>query len=224
MKHTILYIATLLLLAGCQQEELPLDAQALGYLSLPAVEVEAGDVQLISTRAAEDTEDLIVALTDASGKKTEYDFSETISCQPGTYDLEIYTANYETANDNAPKYYYEHEENVVITEGNETKVGPISVEMINFGVEFRLPEGFDEWFPTYAFTVNGKTLADGETAYFDYSSDAKIEYTLTATNTDDEPFSEEGSNADVCWEGKAIAAGTIYVITYDWETRSLEVE
>ncbi len=226
MKHTLVYIATLcLLLTACQQEELPQGAQALGYLSLPAVEVEAGDVQLISTRAAEDTDDLIVALTDASGKTTEYDFSETISCQPGTYDLEIYTENYETANDNARKYYYKHEEKVVITEGNETKVGSISIKMINFGVEFQLPEGFEDWFPTYAFTVNGKTLTDGQTAYFDYSSDAKIEYTLTATNTDGEPpFSKEGSNADACWEGKAIAAGTIYVITYDWETQSLEVE
>lgn len=225
MKHTIIYIATLcLLLTACQQEELPQGAQALGYLSLSAVEMEAGDVQLISTRA-EDTEDLIIALTDESGKKTEYDFSETISCQPGTYDLEIYTENYNTANDNARKYYYKHEEKVVITEGNETEVGSISIKMINFGVEFKLPEGFDEWFPTYTFTVNGKELQEGETAYFDYSSDVKIEYTLTATNTDDEPpFSKKGSNADDCWEGKTIAAGTIYVITYDWETRSLEVE
>ena len=45
MKHTLLYIATLFLLTACQQEELPQGAQALGYLSLSAVEVKAGDVQ-----------------------------------------------------------------------------------------------------------------------------------------------------------------------------------
>ena len=91
MKHTLLYIATLcLLLTACQQEELPQGAQALGYLSLSAVEVEAGDVQLISTRASE-TNDLMVTLTptNGDGKLTECPCSETISCQPGTYTLEI---------------------------------------------------------------------------------------------------------------------------------------
>lgn len=225
MKHTLLYIATLFLLTACQQEELPQGAQALGYLSLSAVEVEAGDVQLISTRA-EDTDDLIVALTpkDGSGEVTKCECSEMISCQPGTYKLEIYTENYETANDNAPKYHYVHNEDVVITEGNETKVGSISVPMINFGVRLELPEEFTTWFKdNYTFTVNGENLKDGETVYFDYSSDAKIEYTLTATNKDDEPFSEKGSNIDDCWEGKTIASGTIYVITYELATRSLKI-
>ena len=225
MKHTLLYIATLcLLLAACQQEELPQDAQALGYLSLSAVEVEAGDVQLISTRA-EDTEDLIIALTPEGGTAKEYEYAETISCPPGSYTLEIYNQAYKDEAD-AAQYYYKRTESVVITEGETNDdVEPISVPMINFGVQLKLPEGFDEWFPTYTFTVNGKELQEGETAYFDYSSDVKIEYTLTATNTDDEPpFSKKGSNADDCWEGKTIAAGTIYVITYDWETRSLEVE
>ena len=225
MKHTLVYIATLcLLLTACQQEELPQGAQALGYLSLPAVEVEAGDVQLISTRA-DGTDDLIVALTPESGTVKEYEYAETISCPPGSYTLEIYNQAYKEKAD-AAQHYYKHTESVVITEGETNDdVEPISVPMINFGVEFKLPEGFDEWFLTYTFTVNGKELQVGETAYFDYSSDVKIEYTLTATNTDGEPpFSKKGSNADDCWEGKAIAAGTIYVITYDWETQSLEVE
>ena len=219
MKHTLLYIATLFLLTACQQEELPQGAQALGYLSLSAVEVEAGDVQLISTRA-EDTDDLIVVLTpkDGSGEVTKCECSEMISCQPGTYKLEIYTENYETANDNAPKYHYVHEKDVVITEGNETKVGSISVPMINFGVKLQLPEGFDTWFPTYTFTVNEKELKNGETVYFDYSSDAKITYTLTATNTDNEPVKTDEKAYD-----KAIEKGTIYVITYELETQSLKI-
>ena len=220
MKHTLVYIATLcLLLTACQQEELPQGAQALGYLSLSAVEVEAGDVQLISTRA-EDTDDLIVVLTpkDGSGEVTKCECSEMISCQPGTYKLEIYTENYETANDNAPKYHYVHEKDVVITEGNETKVGSISVPMINFGVKLQLPEGFDTWFPTYTFTVNEKELKNGETVYFDYSSDAKITYTLTATNTDNEPVKTDEKTYE-----KAIEKGTIYVITYELETQSLKI-
>ena len=225
MKHTLLYIATLcLLLTACQQEELPQGAQALGYLSLSAVEVEAGNVQLISTRAS-GTDDLMVTLTptNGDGKLTECPCSETISCQPGTYTLEIYSKNYETENDNAPKYYYVHNEEIKITEG-KTETIEAKVSMINFGVQLQLPEGFTNWFKDdYTFTVNGKNLKDGETVYFDYSSDAKIEYTLTATNKDDEPFSEKGSNIDDCWEGKTIASGTIYVITYELETRSLKI-
>ena len=224
MKHTLVYIATLcLLLTACQQEELPQGAQALGYLSLSAVEVEAGDVQLISTRASE-TDDLIVALTDASGKKTEYDYFETISCQPGTYELEIYNQAYKDKAD-AAQYYYKHEDPVVITEGETNDdVEPISVPMVNFGVKLQLPEGFDTWFPTYIYAVNGKELRDGEIAYFDYSSDVEIEYTLTATNKDDEPFKKEGSNSDDCWKEKTIAAGTIYIISYAWETQTWKVE
>ena len=217
MKHTLLYIATTLLLASCGQEELPLGEQALGYLSLSAVEVEASDVQLISTRA-ESTDDLIVALTDESGKTTEYDYSETISCQPGTYTLEIYNKAYKDKAD-AAQYYYEHTESVVITEGETNDdIEPISVPMINFGVQLQLPEGFDEWFPAYTFTVNTKGLKNGETAYFDYSTDVKIAYTLTATNTDNESETDEGTYSE------DITSGTIYVITYSLATKSLQVE
>ena len=227
MKHTLLYIATLFLLAACQQEELPQGAQALGYLSLSAVEVEAGDVQLISTRA-EDTDDLIVALTpkDGSGEVTKCECSEMISCQPGTYKLEIYTENYETANDNAPKYHYVHEKDVVITEGNKTEVDPIEVPMINFGVTFSWPtnlEGFTEIKFKVTYGSTSHEMSTGETAYFDSLSDTKkITYTLSAKNADGEDKKIEGSYGDE--ENETIEAGTIYTVSYQLATRSLEVE
>ena len=150
MKHTLLYIATLcFLLTACQQEELPQGAQALGYLSLSAVEVEAGDVQLISTRASE-TNDLMVTLTptNGDGKLTECPCSETISCQPGTYTLEIYNQAYKDKAD-AAQYYYKHEEPVVITEGETNDdVEPIRVPMVNFGVKLYLCckwKGTERW-------------------------------------------------------------------------------
>ena len=219
MKHTLVYIATLcLLLTACQQEELPQGAQALGYLSLSAVEVEAGDVQLISTRASE-TDDLMVILTptNGDGKLTECPCSETISCQPGTYTLEIYNQAYKDKAD-AAQYYYKCTEPVVITEG-ETETVEAKVSMINFGVQLKLPEEFTNWFKDdYTFTVNDKKLKDGETVYFDYSSDAKITYTLTATNTDNEPV-----KTDEKTYGEAVEKGTIYVITYELETQSLKI-
>ena len=228
MKHTLLYIATLFLLAACQQEELPQGAQALGYLSLSAVEVEAGDVQLISTRAS-GTDDLMVTLTptNGDGKLTECPCSETISCQPGTYKLEIYTENYETANDNAPKYYYVHTDPVVITEGETNDdIAPISVPMINFGVTFSWPtnlEGFTEIKFKVTYGSTSQEMSTGETAYFDSLSDTKkITYTLSAKNADGEDMKIEGSYGDE--ENETIEAGTIYTVSYQLATRSLEVE
>ena len=218
MKHTLVYIATLcLLLTACQQEELPQGAQALGYLSLSAVEVEAGDVQLILTRAS-GTDDLMVTLTptNGDGKLTECPCSETISCQPGTYTLEIYNQAYKDKAD-AAQYYYKCTEPVVITEG-ETETVEAKVSMINFGVRLQLPDEFEDWFENYTFTVNGETLKNGEMVYFDYSNDAKITYTLTATNTDNEPV-ETGEKT----YNEAVAQGTIYVITYELETQSLKI-
>ena len=229
MKHTLLYIATLcLLLTACQQEELPQGAQALGYLSLSAVEIEAGDVQLISTRASE-TDDLMVTLTptNGDGKLTECPCSETISCQPGTYKLEIYTENYETANDNAPKYYYVHTDPVVITEGETNDdIASISVPMINFGVTFSWPtnlEGFTEIKFKVTYGSTSQEMSTGETAYFDYLSNTKaISYTLSAKNADGEDMKIEGSYGDE--ENETIEAGTIYTVSYQLATRSLEVE
>ena len=216
MKHTLLYIATLcLLLTACQQEELPQGAQALGYLSLSAVEVEVGDVQLISTRA-EDTEDLIIALTPEGGTVKEYEYAETISCPPGSYTLEIYNQAYKEKAD-AAQHYYKHTESVVITEGETNDdVEPISVPMINFGVQLKLPEEFTNWFKNYTFTVNGEPLKDGETVYFDYSEGTKITYSLTVTNTD----GDENTDND---EHSEVAKGTIYAITYELETQSLKI-
>ena len=228
MKHTLLYIAALFLLAACQQEELPQGAQALGYLSLSAVEVEAGDVQLISTRAS-GTDDLMVTLTptDGDGKLTECPCSETISCQPGTYTLEIYSKNYETDDANAPKYYYEHNEEIEITEGETNEdVKPISVPMINFGVTFSWPtnlEGFTEIKFKVTYGSTSHEMSTGETAYFDSLLDTKkITYTLSAKNADGEDMEIKGSYGN--GENETIEAGTIYTVSYQLATRSLEVE
>ena len=228
MKHTLLlYIVTLFLLAACQQEELPQGAQALGYLSLSAVEVEAGDVQLISTRASE-TDDLMVTLTptNGDGKLTECPCSETISCQPGTYTLEIYNQAYKDKAD-AAQYYYKHEEPVVITEGETNDdVEPISVPMINFGVTFSWPKDL-EGFTGIKFKVSYgsvlKEIQTGETAYFDVlTEENKISYTLSAQNADGEDMETAGSYGD--GENEAIKACTIYTVTYSLETQTLEVE
>ena len=224
MKHTLLYIATTLLLASCGQEELPLGEQALGYLSLSAIEVEASDVQLISTRAGE-TDDLIVALT-PTGEETakEYEYAETISCPPGTYTLEIYSESYKTENANAPKHYYKRTEQVVIEEGQTELVGNISVPMINFGVTFTANIAY---FTDYSFSVTynstTRNIGTGETAYFDISDKATpLSYTLSAKNEDNEDVETSGSYGEGTEE--SINDGTIYTVTYSLATKSLQVE
>lgn len=222
MKHTLLYIATTLLLASCGQEELPLGEQALGYLSLSAVEVEASDVQLISTRAGE-TDDLIVALTDESEKMTEYDYAETISCPPGTYTLEIYNQAYKDKAD-AAQYYYKHDESVVITEG-ATEPVEAEVLMINFGITFSWPEdlkGFTEIKFKIEYDSTSKEIQTGETAYFDISDKKTISYTLSAQNEDKYPVATNGLYGDE--ENETLKAGTIYIVSYKLETQTLEIK
>lgn len=231
MKHTLLYIATTLLLASCGQEELPLGEQALGYLSLSAVEVEASDVQLISTRAGE-TDDLIVALTPTGeGTEKEYEYAETISCPPGTYTLEIYNQAYKDKAD-AAQHYYKHTKQVVIEEGKTTTIEeqeqdqeqPIQVPMINFGVTFTANIAY---FTNYSFSVTynstTRNIGTGETAYFDISDKATtLSYTLSAKNEDGEDVKTDGSYGEGTEE--SINDGTIYTVTYSLATKSLQVE
>lgn len=223
MKHTLLYIATTLLLASCGQEELPLGEQALGYLSLSAVEVEASDVQLISTRAGE-TDDLIVALTDESEKMTEYDYAETISCPPGTYTLEVYNKDYKEETE-AAHYYYKHAKSVIIKEKETETVEAIEVPMINFGVTFSWPEdlkGFTEIMFNVEYGSTSKEIQTGETAYFDISDGKIISYSLSAKNEDMDPVFTKGSYGDE--ENETLKAGTIYTVSYKLETQTLEIK
>ena len=224
MKHTLLYIATTLLLASCGQEELPLGEQALGYLSLSAVEVEASDVQLISTRASE-TDDLIIALTPTGeGTAKEYEYAETISCPPGTYTLEIYNKDYKEEAE-AAHYYYKHAESVIIKEKETETVDAIQVPMINFGVTFSWPEELKE-FTEIKFNVEygstSKEIQTGETAYFDISDEKTISYSLSAQNEDKESVTTNGSYGDE--ENETLKAGTIYIVSYKLETQTLEIK
>ena len=108
-----------------------------------------------------------------------------------------------------------HNEEIEITEG-ETKKIEAKVSMINFGVRLQLPDEFEDWFEDYTFTVNGETLTNGATVYFDYSEGTKITYSLNVTNTDGDKNTDNN-------EYTAVTQGTIYVITYELETQSLKI-
>ena len=220
-------------LFACQQEELPSNNN-VGYLSLENISIQSADVETITTRAG-DT-DLYVEIWDEEGTSQ---VGETygpgniakIELEPGYYMLKAYNAAFLdqsswTENVKGDAVYYIDNKSFTIEAG---KVNYLSVEvpMTNIGVHLALPEGFINWFNPYSFNVSvGNrcvSITNGETVYFPAG---EITYTLSATNNDEEEFQLEGSSSK--WvneenEQIIITPGTIYVITYDYETQSLQL-
>lgn len=225
MKRALFYIAVLIMLASCRQEELPLSEKAVGYLSIENLTVQTANVENIMTRAVD--RDLYICIDDGAPYPPGADVSE-IALEPGSHTLEAYNAAYNEylgwTNEEKGSAVYYGKTSFEIKANNMTYVN-MEVPMINFGVSLSLPEGFTTVFPQYAFSVTvGKrtvSLKDGETAYFPYSEGGlSVSYTLSATNTDGEDNDKEGNNSS--WEGKStIQPNTVYVITYDYGTKSL---
>ena len=229
MKHNILYLLfiALFLLASCQQEE-PAPMSDYGYLALS---VQAGDIDVVMTRAEEEEEPLIVELWKGDTKKelTAEEMQEKIRLEVGdNYKIVAYTASYKTSGswtdtDKGEAVYYA-EFPFAVEAGRTTRVDE-EVPMINLGVKLVLPEGFETLFPTYAFTarVGERTVAlrNGETAYFPYDEQTTaFGYALEATNADGESQTDSGSYET------GMAPGTVYTVTYAMEphTRFLYVK
>ena len=227
MKQTILYfIAGLFLLTGCAQEEPSLtESNQVGYLTVEDLTFQQAELISVGSRAAD--ADLYVEITDTK-VTTTYEPGKVpakIELAVGNCTIKAYNAAYKDKTPNAAKYYAE--KTVEIEEG---KVEYLSLEvpMVNFGVSLSLPENFWDWFSAYKFTVGAgdasQTMLDeGKVAYFDYEKDVVINYTLSVTSKKelDGTFTQTGSYGSD--EGKAIEAGKIYRITYNWETKALEI-
>ena len=223
MKHLIYPIITLFLLAACQQEELP-SGDGVGYLSLEDIAVQAANEENILTRAVD--EDLYVKINDVTygpGKTPS-----RIDLEAGNYTLEAYNEAYNkyqdwTGEDKGSAVYYLRQS--VEIEAGKVNYLRAEVPMINFGIRLKLPEGFNTAFPTNSFsvTVGSRTVSlnDGETAYFLHSESVSVSYTLSVTNTETEENDKTGSNNE--WENATIQPGTVYVITYDYATKSLSL-
>lgn len=225
----ILHILTplLFLLASCQQEDnLPSSETGKGYLSLSSLEVEASTITPLSTRTVHS--ELAIEIVKADGTSVfKFDAgaaeaSDKIELEAGAYKLKAYSPNYGSTWQNdekgAPIYY--KEQNFMIV---EEKVNYLSIQvpMINMGVQFLLPEGFNNWFTSYTFSAqidNRKvTLQEGEIAYFDLpeNSNTKLQYSLSATNSDSELMQQDNN-----FEG-TLTPGTVYEVTYSIATQSL---
>lgn len=226
MKRIWLYTICLGLvgLFACQQEDLPSVGET-GFLSLENMTVEVANTESISTRAVDNDLYVEISSQDVTPEVTlKYNpgdkIPSKIELEPGNYTLKAYNAAFnEQSIDKGAAIYYIDNKSFTIEAG---KVNYLSVEvpMTNIGVRLALPEGFSNWFKTFSFTIRdgnrSVSIANGETAYF--SIDQEISYTLSATNTDNEQKTDSKTI-----KKDQIAAGTIYVITYDYATKALRL-
>lgn len=228
MKQTILYfIAGLFLLTGCAQEEpLLTESNQVGYLTVEDLILQQAELISVGSRAAD--ADLYVEITDTKDTTTYNPGAvpAKIELAVGTCTVKAYNATYKDNTPNAAKYYAE-----TTVEIKEGKVEYLSLEvpMVNYGVTLSLPDNFSDWFSDYTFSIGKKTatetsvLKEGEVIYFDYQKGDVLSYSLKVTSEEetDGTFMQTGSYGSD--EGKAIEAGKIYQITYNWATKSLEM-
>lgn len=222
MKRIWLYTICLGLvgLFACQQEDLPSVGET-GFLSLENMTVEVANTESISTRAGDNDLYVEISNQDMTPEVTlKYNpgdsIPDKIELGTGRYALKIY--NDTTLLDEIPVFY---KDTIFDIEAGKVNYLSVEVPMINIGVRLALPEGFSDWFKTYSFNVSDDgnrsvSIANGETAYFTIDQD--ISYTLSVTNNDDEQMTDSKAITK-----DQIAAGTIYVITYDYATKALRL-
>ena len=227
MKQLILATLMSFLFIGCQSE-LP-RVNEIGALQFESVVVAGTKTETLS-RAID--ADLIVEICQ-NGQVVEYKgqtfrftdgiFPSTLYLPVGTYQVRAFNSAYTevsswTNSDLGGAIYFK-EENIEITGDKVTNIA-MQVPMTNIGVTFTLPEGFDQSFSAYSFSV--ATTGAGETArtvsvnspQTIYMDAAAFSVTLEATNRDNESVSTSLTKEEV-------TAGTLYTVTYQVATANL---
>lgn len=224
MKQYILCIMLgIFLLASCQKEERFAEESATGYLSLTGITLQA-DIQTISSRAVDS--ELYVEILQNEETYRLYEpgtVPDKIELPAGTYQLRAYNAAFQMENpyeDLGNAVFYQEGTTFEVKAGEVTPL-ELKVPMINFGVTLRLPEEFAAYFgENYTFTVTSDRsvrLKEGETVYFPYSENMTFSYSLTAINGDDEVTASQGGTYT------NVTSGTIYTVSYEMETQSLNI-
>ena len=231
MKRNLLYLLLgIFLLASCQQEEMLNAETGYGYLSVSELSVATTQVHVVSSRADEEPLTIEILKDEETVQTlTETELANKIELEAGTgYSLKVYSSDYGkesewTNEDKGTPVYYAEKKFEILTE--QTTQVKVEVPMTNFGVSFQFPEEYKEVFPscTLSVEVGGRTVAllSGETAYFPYQAGTTFSYTLTATNSDKESLTDTGSYGEEAEQ--TIASGTIYTVSYEMETQSLNI-
>ncbi len=173
----------------------------------------------LNTRAV--SQGLQVDVIDAT-RGTVYHFNEeeadaglrALELPTGIYTLKGYSANYNVTYAGSEmgegKWYADKTFN--IQDSKQTRVG-LEVPMTNFGVQFMLPEGIDEWFTTQTFTATyanrSITVPNNEVAYFDAVEGEDLILQLSLVNTDGETFQSQYT----C-PSNEVDSNTLYTVSY----------
>lgn len=216
MKQLILATLMSLLFIGCQSE-LPRVSET-GALQFESVDVAGTQTETLS-RAID--ADLIVEICQ-NGQVVEYkgqtfrftngEFPNIVYLPVGTYQVKAFNAAYEQAagwtNADLGSQVYYKEENVEISEDKVANIA-MQVPMVNIGVTFTLPEGFEQSFSEYHFSVTDGSrtvsVTTPETIYIDATSSFTV--TLQAKNVDNE-------SVETSLTHETVTAGTLYTIAY----------
>lgn len=220
MKQFIVAALISLVCFSCQ-DEFP-EPMVMGSLQLESVEIAEAANETIS-RAIDS--DLIVEIWQ-NGEIFQYQgqvfrftaghLPSNIMLPAGNYVVKAFTKSHQEApewtNGDLGSAIYYKEENVEII---EDKVALISmkVPMTNIGVTFTLPEGFNQSFSEYTFTVaEGGVQSDLRTvsvkkAETIYLKPGAFTVTLQAKNVDNESVSTTLTR-------KEVTPGTIYTVAY----------
>lgn len=218
MKRTLYTLISLFLLISCQQEDV-LTETGKGYLQFESLTLGSVTAENIVTRAVED--DLYIKIsngTDADKVYAPGEFPQTkVELNAGSYTFEAYNEAYLTTGADAPRYYARTNFSI---ESQKVSYIDLQVPMINVGISLapfsdELTALFSNPTLTVYTTDSGatKTVAPGQTAYFDHTDNMTFTYTLTATNTDNETFTTTpqtyGNN-----DGQSIEPGHCYILSY----------
>ena len=218
MKRTLYTLISLFLLISCQQEDVLTDA-GKGYLQLENLTLGSVTAENIVTRAVE--EDLYIRISNGTDEDKVYapgEFPQTkVELNAGSYTLEAYNEAYLTTGADAPRY---HARTTFSIESEKVSYINLQVPMINVGISLapfsdELTALFSNPTLTVYTTDSGatKTVAPGQTAYFDHTDNMTFTYTLTATNTDGETFTTMpltyGNN-----DGQSVEPGHCYILNY----------
>jgi hypothetical protein len=209
MKNYLIFILLIFNLVSCTSE---IDETAHQQIDGAVCLVSRSNVPL-------QMDDLSLRILDQNGNLYKQystgEIPQKILLKRGAFTLVIYSDNQETwqnANNGngEPCYYATYHVNV---HDEEVKRIVVDVPMINYAVTLKLPEYFNDLFPSYLFTLSsGERSLDiesGEKAYFDSQKGGFI-YSLQATNTDGTTH----SHSKIEYVG--VESGKLYVVKYSY--------
>ena len=186
-QYTLYIVAYLLTLASCQSE-LPVPEQGNCYLELNLSRIGVAKRQ---TRAIDNG--LALKILNENGEMfIQYPAGSVphkLVLAPGIFTVVAYTENqddWSKANDGRGEACYYGSCQVEMT-FDQTTYANLQVPMTNYAVTLALPEYFNDFFPSYTFSLKSgerqTSIKEGEKTYFD-AEEGGFTYQLTATNTD----------------------------------------